>query len=397
MQKLTLSILRHDQSSDLLTFEQSVVLVGREGGDIVTGDPQMSNRHAQFSFSSGVLMFEDLQSTNGSYRVSGERVTTPILVSPGTALRLGSCTLIVQDVQTGYERGGTAVIPQATPAAVPPPAVPTPAPLAAAPVEPTPAPAPLQTAPRPSPAPGAGVIDQFKTYLSQAVDIYKEHYLGGVLTLGLVMVPAALITALAGFIPIVGLVVAFLVALVQLALAPISAGAMGRWALSAASGRSMTWQQAWKAALKNPVSEWFNVAVSMFISTVGTMLLIIPGIIVGMFALPAYLLEGKSMISINIRSADLVMKDPMRHIGLALLAILLAVPVMIAAAIVGAILGVVPFIGSPLASVVSVAFSMAVVPFIYLLWSLVYFDARRQVEGEDARQLHQATLDSWTH
>jgi uncharacterized protein involved in cysteine biosynthesis len=91
------------------------------------------------------------------------------------------------------------------------------------------------------------------------------------------------------------------------------------------------------------------------------------------------------------------MKDPGRHIGLAFLALLLALPVMIAAAIVGALLGFVPLLGTPLASVISVAFSMAVVPFIYLLWSLVYFDARRQIEGEDASQLHQATLDSWRH
>lgn len=395
MQKLTLSILRHDQSSDLLTFEQSVVLVGREGGDIVTGDPQMSNRHAQFTFREGVLMFEDLQSTNGSYRVSGERITTALLVSPGTALKLGGCTLIVQEVQTGYERGGTAVVPQVNAAAVPSAAL-TPA-SPTAPTERPPAPFPLQTSKAPSPAPGAGVVDQFKTYLSQAADIYKTHYLGGVMTLGLVMVPAALISSLVGFVPVVGSVVALLVALAQLALAPISAGAMGRWALSTASGRSMTWQQAWKAALKNPVSEWLNVAVSMFISTVGTLLLVVPGIILGMFALPAYLLEGKSMIAINLRSADLVMKDPAHHIGLAFLAILLALPVMIAAAIVGALLGFVPLLGPPLASVISVAFSMAVVPFIYLLWSLIYFDARRQIEGEDASQLHQATLDSWGH
>src|SRR5690606_13345869 len=99
MPQFTLSILRHDQTSDLLTFDVAQVLIGREGGDIVTGDPQMSNRHAQFTFSGGVLMFEDLSSTNGSYRISGERITTPISVSPGTALRLGGCTVTIQDIQ----------------------------------------------------------------------------------------------------------------------------------------------------------------------------------------------------------------------------------------------------------------------------------------------------------
>lgn len=379
MPQFTLSILRHDQTSDLLTFEVTQVLIGREGGDIVTGDPQMSNRHAQFTFSGGVLMFEDLSSTNGSYRISGERITTPISVSPGTALRLGGCTVTIQDIQTGMERGGTAVMPQASPMTF----------------APTLAPPAVNPSGGTAPPVSGGLFEQFKAYLSTAADIYKLHYLGGVLTLGLVMVPATLVTALAGLVPVVGWIVAILVGLVELALAPISAGAMGRWALSAATGRSMTWQQAWGAALKNPVSEWINVAVAMFITGVGTMLLIVPGIILGMFALPAYLLEDKKLLSINLRSSDLVMKAPGRHIGLALLAMLTAVPVMIAAAIVSVMVAYVPLIGGPLASVISVAFSMTVVPFIYLLWSLVYYDARRQIEGEDAQLLHQAKLDSW--
>ena len=70
MPSYSLSILRHDESADLLTFEQSSVIIGRESGDIVTGDPNMSNRHAEISFEQGVLTFKDLESTNGSFTVA---------------------------------------------------------------------------------------------------------------------------------------------------------------------------------------------------------------------------------------------------------------------------------------------------------------------------------------
>jgi hypothetical protein len=75
---------------------------------------------------------------------------------------------------------------------------------------------------------------------------------------------------------------------------------MGRWALAAAAGRRLTWAQAWGAAFKNPIREWMNLSVAMFITTIGTMLLVVPGIILWMFALPAYLLEGRRMVGINL-------------------------------------------------------------------------------------------------
>jgi hypothetical protein len=239
------------------------------------------------------------------------------------------------------------------------------------------------------------VVDQFKYYAATGLNIYKQQYVNGIMTAGLVMVPAALLSALFGLIPVVGVILGVLVALGQLALAPISTGAMGRWALAAASGRSLTWQQAWGAALKNPVQEWLNMATMMFVTIVGFFVLIVPGIVLGMFSIPSYLLEDKRFIGANLRSAELVMKDPGHLIGLAALMVLTSLPIMVAAAILGLILGLVPVIGGPLSQVLTVAAMMLVLPFIYLLWSLVYFDVRKQLEHVDPCVAHEDKFNEW--
>src|SRR5690606_15142394 len=114
MPSYSLSILRHDQSSDLFTFDQAKVLIGRESGDVVTRDPKTSGRHGELTFEGGVLRFTDLNSTNGTYRVTGERVVGTIVLTPGTALRIGDCTIAVQEIDSGLAvgPGGTQVMEQ---------------------------------------------------------------------------------------------------------------------------------------------------------------------------------------------------------------------------------------------------------------------------------------------
>lgn len=425
MPSYSLSILRHDQSSDLYTFEQAKIFIGRESGDIVTRDPKTSGRHGELSFEGGVLRFTDLNSTNGTYRVTGERVTGTILLTPGTALRIGDCTIAIQAIDSGLAvgPGGTQVM-QPLPAAAfadtalatapealaqlggagaaPTPAAPAPyaAPAAAAPAPyaaPAPAaPAAPYAAPPLSGSAGDGLFDVFKALLTNAFATYKTHGVDGALTMGLVMIPGALIGVATGWIPVVGWIIGLLVALVELAVTPIATGAMLRWSLAAASGQRLTWKEAWGAAMKNPVSEWLNVAVMSFLIGVGTMFLIVPGILLGMFAGPAYLLEKKAYFGANMRSLELVLKDPGRHLGLALLVMIVAVPVMILASIATLILNFVPLVGGPIAQLVTVTVVTALIPFISLVWASIYFDARQRTEGEDAKSLAAPTIRSWT-
>lgn len=477
MPSYSLSILRHDDTSDLLTFDKPKVLIGREAGDIVTRDPKMSGRHAELTFEGGVLRFTDLNSTNGSYRVSGERIVGSIVLTPGTALRLGECTIAIQEIESGAALGpgGTqvmevpaaladtafapapsAALAQAAAAAPAPAAIPAagsgqqalgappfgqpaggafgqPAgggfgqppgasfgqPAGAsfgqpgggvpfgqqqagsaqpggAPQQIAVPPAAAYGAPPPAGTAGDGLFDLFKSLLARGASIYKAHGVNGALTLGVVMVPAALIGVATGWIPVLGWIVGILVALFELAVAPISAGAMWRWSFAAASGQSLTWKEAWGAALKNPVSEWLNVAVMGFVIMVGTMFLVVPGIILGLFAAPAYLLEGKAFFGANMRSLDLVMKNPGRHLGLALLVAATVLPVMLLAGIATMILGFIPLLGAPLAQLIMVTALVVVLPFVYLVWASIYFDARKRIEGEDAAALCAPTIRSWT-
>lgn len=245
-------------------------------------------------------------------------------------------------------------------------------------------------------ATGGDVGAQLKHHVSTGVTRYKKHYLNGVLTIGLVVIPAALINAVLGWIPVIGFIVAILVGLAQLLLVPLSAGAMGRWALAAAAGRDLHWKKAWKNALANPVQEWLNVALALLVTTFGIMLLIVPGLIVGMFALPAYLLEGKKFININARSAELVLKDAAGHLGLGLLTILCLIPVALVVALVTLILAFVPLVGGPLTTFLTVALNVFAAPFLYLLWAQIYFASVRRLEGGDPIAGHGPTIDSWS-
>ncbi len=203
------------------------------------------------------------------------------------------------------------------------------------------------------------------------------------MTLGLVAIPAALINAAFGWIPIVGLLVAVLVGLAEAAFAPLSMGALGRWAVSVAAGRSLSWKDAWRAVFSNTIQEWFNLLVISLVMAIGFLLLIVPGILLGVFAVPAYLVERKSLINANMRSLELVQKDMGPILVVAFTVLIVLVPLVIANAIVGFVLGLIPLIGTPLAQVLAVAMSCVVTPMAALVWARLYVDVRARVEGAD--------------
>jgi predicted component of type VI protein secretion system len=65
--------------------------------DIPIQDPEVSRRHALFTFSGGLYQVEDTGSTNGSF-VNGRRVQGTVILQHGDILQLGeSITLIFQE------------------------------------------------------------------------------------------------------------------------------------------------------------------------------------------------------------------------------------------------------------------------------------------------------------
>ena len=71
------------------------VAVGRQDGDLVLEDPEVSRRHAVLRRSGASVVVEDLDSTNGTF-VNGERIRSPRTVRPGDELRIGRTTLEIE-------------------------------------------------------------------------------------------------------------------------------------------------------------------------------------------------------------------------------------------------------------------------------------------------------------
>jgi hypothetical protein len=71
------------------------VCIGRQDGDLVLEDPEVSRRHAVLRRSGESVIVEDLSSTNGTF-VNGERIRSPRTVRPGDELRVGRTTLEVE-------------------------------------------------------------------------------------------------------------------------------------------------------------------------------------------------------------------------------------------------------------------------------------------------------------
>ncbi|MFL5906017.1 MAG: FHA domain-containing protein [Solirubrobacterales bacterium] len=123
------------------------LILGREHGsaDLVIDDPGVSRRHARVLNDAGVVVVEDLGSSNGTY-VNGERIAEPVEVAAGDELQLGGTVLGVE--------GGTSATALMPPGAPPTEQHPGPAQRperwSAPPRAPSARPAPRRLAPPPS-------------------------------------------------------------------------------------------------------------------------------------------------------------------------------------------------------------------------------------------------------
>ncbi|GGC01407.1 FHA domain-containing protein FhaB/FipA [Cellulomonas carbonis] len=79
-----------------LPLTTSAVLIGRAPScTLVLDDDYSSSRHARIYPQDGEWFVEDLGSTNGTF-VGRERVDRPVLVRPGTQVRVGQSTIELQ-------------------------------------------------------------------------------------------------------------------------------------------------------------------------------------------------------------------------------------------------------------------------------------------------------------
>ncbi|HMI84320.1 MAG TPA: FHA domain-containing protein [Polyangiaceae bacterium] len=103
-------------------------LVGRDAGDIVLGDPDVSASHARLEVRQGQVLVTDLGSTNGTIGHDQQRVRPGQALGFGQTIRMGRSGITVV---TGAEAGGTRAMVQVpnmtalpAPRAVPAPSAP---------------------------------------------------------------------------------------------------------------------------------------------------------------------------------------------------------------------------------------------------------------------------------
>lgn len=135
------------QPGQTFMLDRDVLTLGRDSSNsIVINDPQVSRQHARITRQGGMMVIEDLGSTNGTY-INGRRLTGPHVLTNGDAIGLGEVVTLTcyGEVQSGVTEavaGRPATVPASsfapspaaappTPSYAPPPQVAPPPPLPA--------------------------------------------------------------------------------------------------------------------------------------------------------------------------------------------------------------------------------------------------------------------------
>ena len=107
----TVEIRHPDRPPEILEFEQPVVTLGRDRGDVTVADPQLSGRHAELRFDGETVQFRDLTSTNGSFDEQGERLEAPTPLQLEQGVRIGDTWIQVKSITSGGPASSEATIP----------------------------------------------------------------------------------------------------------------------------------------------------------------------------------------------------------------------------------------------------------------------------------------------
>lgn len=109
MSTATIKITHADGRVEERVFGPGSYEVGRESGQLVLPDHNVSARHARLDVQAERVVLIDLGSSNGTYSPSGDRLSGPYELHPGHAVRLGGSTLTLL-ARPGA--GGTQAMPQ---------------------------------------------------------------------------------------------------------------------------------------------------------------------------------------------------------------------------------------------------------------------------------------------
>jgi S1-C subfamily serine protease len=166
----TLEIRYVHRAPEVRKIDARRVVIGRDGGDIVLGDPQASAAHAEIEFENGQLVVRDLGSSNGTWL--GDRQLPQFSLSPGQVFRCGHTQIRLLEIIGGQQliAGRTMMSETAPPRAAS-------APNQVGPIMPMQAPPPAVVAP-PAAVTPAGKPTSPDTGLIVAVTLGAALFLG---------------------------------------------------------------------------------------------------------------------------------------------------------------------------------------------------------------------------
>jgi predicted component of type VI protein secretion system len=91
---LRLVVSQGPQPGQTFMLDRDVLTIGRDpSNSIMIADPQVSRQHARITRRGGVIVIEDLGSTNGTY-INGVRLTAPHALVNGDAVGLGEAVTL---------------------------------------------------------------------------------------------------------------------------------------------------------------------------------------------------------------------------------------------------------------------------------------------------------------
>ncbi len=440
MASFTLHIQYVDRPAETRTFTQPRLTIGRESGDIILRDSQVSGEHAEIIFGDAGLQYVDVGSTNGSFTPDGRRIAK-LNLTAGASVRVGNSLITVRDLQLdrAARKGGTLIaapgsipgllgrpgsVPPTTPPAMgqtkTPPAGAQPDPYAAtsfmpqvdpdklnAEQAPTENDAPTTEPAQASEAPSAGAqlqqgVSQIGQELANAAaaqgitgDDLKASFRDAWALVGPVLVPASLMVAaievpatlaalVLGWIPAIGGVLAALINLAA-GIAMILVGiAVTRFLLNQRLGQASDWLPTLKYELTAERAKAVlpSMIVAGLIAGIASIFLVVPGILVGCFIGPIFLLEDKKMVDINGRNFELVKHEMVplivRYLVLIVgAAITIAIPVFL----VGFIDGLIGLTSGPLTQLTIAVLLSVFLPFAVSFSISQYLRLRGKYEG----------------
>jgi predicted Zn finger-like uncharacterized protein len=93
-QRMAIAVIDGPDSGQVYRIEQTRVVIGRAGADMVINDSEASRAHASIEVRGSLVLLQDLGSTNGT-RVSGMRIDRPVELQNHGEFNIGTSTLML--------------------------------------------------------------------------------------------------------------------------------------------------------------------------------------------------------------------------------------------------------------------------------------------------------------